>query len=295
MKFKENSVATRGMIFAGCSFTWGQGLYYYSHLPSLKEPPPNNYFPHFVKWSHYEYMKTVRFPRLVASHFDTFELCQPWNGGAPNTVNKWWRERFKHSSDSFEEWPHTSGPTKSIVEWNDASFKNQLYDYQDFSYIIYQFTQWGRNPSYYKVDKNGDPINSHGEVMGSQEFRDWLITQNMTIDEYTHNAKEQIITDTVDLLQTFESNGVKVYVMVWPDELIDYVKNNTWLNDRLIEFNYKNEHYSNIYELMRCNDELKIDSDYDSFEEPPKDHHPSLLCHKVMADHIIKRIERDYE
>jgi hypothetical protein len=25
----------------------------------------------------------------------------------------------------------------------------------------------------------------------------------------------------------------------------------------------------------------------------PKDHHPSLKCHQVIADNIIKRIERD--
>ena len=28
----------KGLVFGGCSFTWGQGLYYYSDLPRLKEP-----------------------------------------------------------------------------------------------------------------------------------------------------------------------------------------------------------------------------------------------------------------
>ena len=27
----------KGIIFAGCSYTWGQGLYYYSGLETLKE------------------------------------------------------------------------------------------------------------------------------------------------------------------------------------------------------------------------------------------------------------------
>ena len=42
MKIKDDKV-TKGIIFAGCSFTWGQGLYYYSNMETLKEPPPNQY------------------------------------------------------------------------------------------------------------------------------------------------------------------------------------------------------------------------------------------------------------
>ena len=37
MKIKNDKV-TKGIIFAGCSFTWGQGLYFYSDLPRQKYP-----------------------------------------------------------------------------------------------------------------------------------------------------------------------------------------------------------------------------------------------------------------
>ena len=29
------------------------------------------------------------------------------------------------------------------------------------------------------------------------------------------------------------------------------------------------------------------------FQNTPKDHHPSKMCHRVIADNIIKSIERD--
>jgi phospholipase/lecithinase/hemolysin len=41
------------------------------------------------------------------------------------------------------------------------------------------------------------------------------------------------------------------------------------------------------------NPELTIKWDETAFAETPKDHHPSLTCHQVMAENIIKRIERD--
>ena len=48
MKSKQNAKITKGIIFAGCSFTWGQGLYYYSNLDTLQEPPPDQYNPDYL-------------------------------------------------------------------------------------------------------------------------------------------------------------------------------------------------------------------------------------------------------
>ena len=64
----------KGLIFAGCSFTWGQGLYYYSGLDTLVEPAPDCYDAKLVTDAHKKYMETLRYPRLVANHFKTFEI-----------------------------------------------------------------------------------------------------------------------------------------------------------------------------------------------------------------------------
>ncbi len=41
---------------------------------------------------------------------------------------------------------------------------------------------------------------------------------------------------------------------------------------------------------MKKNPELIIESDSENFIDTPKDHHPSLLCHKVMANNIIEHL-----
>ena len=43
------------------------------------------------------------------------------------------------------------------------------------------------------------------------------------------------------------------------------------------------------------NPELTVKWDEAMFEVTPKDHHPSLACHQVMAENIIKRIEKDMQ
>ena len=74
MLFKKELGIYRGMIFAGCSFTWGHGLYYYSNLPTIKEPPPDAYDAKLVNYSHLKFMESVRYPRIVADHFNSFEF-----------------------------------------------------------------------------------------------------------------------------------------------------------------------------------------------------------------------------
>ena len=39
------------------------------------------------------------------------------------------------------------------------------------------------------------------------------------------------------------------------------------------------------------NPEMTIKYDFDNFVDPPKDHHPSLKCHNIIANSIIKKIE----
>lgn len=278
---------TKGMIFAGCSFTWGQGLYYYSNLPTLKEPPPFHYDSKLVRHSHYEFMKSVRYPRIVANHFNTFEICQPFNGGSTTAIFNHWNPRFKSMTD-------TSTPEAGLTN-NDPK-----YDYEDFSCIIYQATQWTRTQSPAKLflDENNNPQSkSHIETMRHPDFLDWLEKENITLDDYIHSGKQNDINNIKDFLKKFEDNGIKAYILTWPAEMVPYITADTWLNERFITFNYRGLSYTNIEDMMgEPNDhmlhpELTINTDRNNFIDTPDDHHPSLKCHRVIAENIIKRLE----
>jgi len=39
---------------------------------------------------------------------------------------------------------------------------------------------------------------------------------------------------------------------------------------------------------------LIIANDIDNFDDPPKDFHPTLKCHKAVAGSIIKKLETDF-
>lgn len=269
MKLKSDK-KTKGIVFAGCSFTWGQGLYYYSNLPSLIESPPYVYNKSLLKESHLNFMQSVRFPRLVANHFKTFELVQPFNGGATYSILDWWNCAFSEKNIANQDFPTVR------------------YDYTDVSHVIFQCTQWQRSNSMVKDKRQDSHLNYY--TIHKEIFFNWLEENNMTIDEYFEKAKQKDIEDIKNFLQSFENYGIKTSILTWPDDMVSPIKNDNWLKERYIDFEYQNNTYGSIESLIQQNKYLEIINDYDSFTEPPKDGHPSLNCHKIIAENIIRKL-----
>ena len=108
--------------------------------------------------------------------------------------------------------------------------------------------------------------------------------------------------------------------MYWTLELASYLEDAPWpaTKDELIDFAIRagaplevvenlqaledeGDTYESIEDLMGPgsmqskgrNPELTVKWDEDSFKVTPKDHHPSLKCHQVMAENVIRHIERN--
>jgi hypothetical protein len=282
----DNTPEVKGFLFAGCSFTWGQGLYYYSNLPTLKEPPRFEYRHEYVTEAHKRYMESVRFPRLVANHFKTWEVVHPFNGGSNNSAVKWWRS-------SFNEMPQ--GP----------DITDKKYDYSEFSHVFFQLTQWHRNN--FLVELNGAqyriPMNvAIGDDNSGRwpaKFHQWLKEKNLTFEQWQNQYIDDNLAEVKQFLQEFEDHGVPTTLILWPehynheakgDEYISRITADPWLDQRLLRLKYQGKTYNSMERLMRIHPEMVIESDHRSFKETPKDHHPSLLCHKVMANNIIEHL-----
>ena len=51
--------------------------------------------------------------------------------------------------------------------------------------------------------------------------------------------------------------------------------------------------YDSISDLINGNKNMTISNDYMTFKNPILDHHPSKLCHQVIANNIIENIKND--
>lgn len=290
MTFKlKNRPSVKNMIFAGCSFTWGQGLYYYSGMDSVQEPPPFLYRSQLVRLPHFNFAQAYRFPRLVANYFGTAEICQPYNGGSTHANIHFWRQAFEDVDDNKK-----SINSGTIIKQIYADWGSYLC-YEDISHVIYQFTQWERSLSPVQEFNSNLGRNeniSHGELIHtSKHFIKFLESENLTVDGYIEKYRTEDIRRTKEFLQNFEDYGIKVYVLVWPDNVAEAVLNDPWLRQRYIHLEYNGKVYTDIDKMQEANKNLIIKYDFEEFITPPEDLHPSLKCHKIIADNIIRHIE----
>ena len=287
MEFNENARVRKGMIFAGCSFTWGQGLYYYSNLPTLKEPPPDAYNSELLTPAHIKFMESVRFPRIVASHFDSFEFVYPGNGGSNEGAIEWWEKCFSSVNGSAG---------------NHNSYEVPGIKYEEISHVIFQLTQWQREHVILQDERERHDIAFHqvNEPGFSDMFMRYLERENLTLEEWIERYKKKGLDNVKRFLKNCEDNGIKTLILTWPPEYVEMIERDEWLNERFIRLSYNGKIYSSMHDLMdhdrwnkKSNGELTIKWDEENFKETPKDHHPSLKCHQVMAENIIRRIEED--
>lgn len=165
MKPKQPTQQRKGIAFGGCSFTWGQGLHYYSNLSTLILPENENmYDEELVSYAHFKFIETVRYPRLVAQHFNTFELVQPFNGGATRTTVDFWTAAINSEKNSF-----------SKINWNVPSC--------DISTFVCQLTQWSRMQV--TIEVGGEVIGPVQvmDLVSDRRFSEWLTVSGTTFDE----------------------------------------------------------------------------------------------------------------
>ena len=266
---------TKGMIFCGCSFTWGQGLYYYSKMETLKAPPPFEFIPSYVTDAHKNYMCANRFARLVANHFNTFEILKSSNYGCDEQSLTFLDIIFDRNNN------------------HEFNYTFERYDYSEVGYVIFQTSSFIRNGFKFKIDGVDYFTNL---TRDKKDLIDKLILELgfSNIDElYDHFIKDyfnQIKNKFIEL----EANGVKCTILCWFDDYIKYIEPDEYMNSRFIRLIYDNKEFNTIDELMKYDHNMNIKDDHEFFgNKTPDDSHPSMKCHKVIADSIIKKLENE--
>ena len=118
----------KGVLGLGCSFMWGEGLYFYSELDDLPFGKYHKYDPELLSHGMVEYKNKYRFIRKVSDYYDTWNTTLHSNGST-NDYN------LKVLHDVVHD--------NSIVH-PDFSYNLNINDY---SLLIFQFTSIYRSDS----------------------------------------------------------------------------------------------------------------------------------------------------
>ena len=272
----------KGLLFGGCSFTWGQGLYFYSDLPRQKYPLNEfTYNREELTDAHLRFKDTLRFPRLVANHFNTFEIVKGQNGGGEDETFDFFKTVFKNK----------------INERHDHYVSDNI-EYEDIEYIIIQTSQIWRNRFYFTSDGVEDfamiSLNNNGDGYNWDNFYKWLIDNNETIENVIKSLFKTQLERFEKEVKFYEDKGIKVRFLCWESEFYNELDKYPYLKEKFIPIIYNDVRYNTIRKMQDDNPHLKIKGDVAFFgENVPDDHHPSKECHRVIADNIIKRLESE--
>jgi hypothetical protein len=288
---KKDYKVTKGMIFAGCSYTWGQGLYYYSNLETLRDQEnPWGYSRWIANPAHHLFKESVRYPRLVANHFNSYEIVHPENGGANDVIVEYWKNCFTNREKDAEILTEAHGIVPAKVE---------QIEYEEVSHVVFQLTQWMRD--LYEIEYEGEKINlpiqkywvnnSNLDRPYKDIFEKYMEKTGEDFSNLNESLQRKALNNIKEFLMGCEDRGIKTYILSWPHEFIKLLEKDEWIKERWITFNYEGKNYECIEYLNENNPELEIYKDYASFKVPPQDSHPSLKCHQIIAENIIKFIE----
>lgn len=272
----------KGLLFGGCSFTWGQGLYYYSNLPNLPFQQDYAFNSKNITEAMIKHKNSIRFPRLVSNGLNTFEVCKSdvglllGNGGSED-------ETFDFFDYLFN------------VE--------RKYTYKDFSHIVIQLSNPFRNSFTFElggVNYKTKIMNTYlypkidEDVVGGEEFNEYCKLNNFSLEDVQNLHLVKQYKRLKEKILFYNSKGIDVRVICWFDDVINISQDDDFIKNKLIKLCYKNNVFKTIMNLMDSDNDLIIEGDFkNNHNVIVKDGHPSKLCHEVIAESIIKNLKID--
>lgn len=207
------------------------------------------------------------------NYFNTFEIVRPQNGGSDDGIIEFIDDLFTEKSNIGK------------------------INFEDISYVIFQTSDIGRNK--FKFEHNGKlyqmnprknfPIYEENDKI----FTEWLISNDITYDEWFSIFKEQIFNKLKTFIKKYEDLNIKVKIICWKDDLLKLINDDVEISKKLVLLDYEDKQYKCIDYLTKMNYGLLISNDFIYLSNPPYDHHPSKKCHEIIASSIIKNIEKD--
>jgi len=252
------------IIFAGCSFTYGHGLWQYTKEEGIPKDDvwvsPKE-FPVSL-----DFMRKNRFPRLVSNYFGTPEVIRDFTSGSDQLSLEFVPEVLRFNT------------------WEPKWAKVDL-DFSEISHLVFQTSYLDRC----SLIKDGKEIHI-GDL--AQVWKNYPnIPQD--VKEFWSELKMTYYNKIRDLFLFLEDKGIKCYMLAITDDYFDLIKNDEFIKSRFIDIEYNGTTFKNFGDLFAFDKKLMIINDTDNFEDPPKDFHPSLKCHRIVANSIIKKLESD--
>jgi hypothetical protein len=290
----------KGILFTGCSYTWGGGLEWYAPY-KIVDKLTTKFDVNKINYATYNFICKNRFTRLVADHFGTWDTTRHGNGGSDDMSINFINDAFNLNNSNMINFPY------------DNIEKIQTYNADEIEYVILQLTDPFRNNDIIVGDKSISLNIAKVRLREHQKDKNKISNfKGFISDEYfevfykfyseNFNSWDEMeayfIKQNLELLKTtfkkLDELGIKNKVWSWHEEYIPYIFEDEYLSNKFMKLKYDNKEFNCLFELFKYNPKFQISkSDYTLNGKQIPDDHSTIECHRVIADSIISYIEND--
>jgi hypothetical protein len=293
----------KGIIFVGCSFTWGGGLEYYAPFKDVPNPYTLQYNEENITFAIMNFIKANRFSRLVANHFGMWECNSLSNGGSDDL-----------SIDQVKTMLSLGNHSEVHINKQFENIRTQRYSPDEIEYVIFQLTDPFRNNTIningedldinishirkrniYELDDNNiDSFKNRLDETSFNKFFNFYMNNFNSWEEMENYFILENLKKILKLFKEVESLGIKCKVWSWNTEYVPFIKENDYLSSKFIKLKYENTEFDSLHSLMQTHPNFRIStSGFLLNDKPVPDDHQTIECHKVIANSIIDSIEKD--
>ena len=96
------------------------------------------------------------------------------------------------------------------------------------------------------------------------------ILEYIKINNYTfEECYQQFLNQQIERLKTeltfYESKGIKTKIISWQEDIIPYIENDLFLNEKFVKLSYKDKTYKTISLLQKEHMEMTIKYDFQNY------------------------------
>lgn len=293
------------IIFAGCSYTWGEGLELYQETPKWIEARKSNHHHHDIlkitDESSIKFREENRFAGLVAKHYGIESYVTEENGG--NLASS-----IRHIESTIDSGVH---PKVIVLQHTNLNRNPYHYDYScqcpiclqsewtsifDLMDWVNRFQDKLRNMSHETLDdiftfkgKRGEYFRKlvNDAKINRQDNLESLF--NKVINLFSDFAKINLEKVIINKFKKLEQNHHLFFLDSWHKDSSNILSEFDYIKDRTIPLiGSDGKEYKEWDKWQDTLDNFSITNVYPHTDN----HHPSLEAHKIIADSIINFFDK---
>jgi len=257
----------------GCSFTFGEGLQFFSNLKSVTIPKQHMFDYEELTHVQYRFIQNNRYSKLLADLLGSVDVNSSKNGGSNDGMYK--ELRLLSINDNEIK-------IKDRVGYNRETYTRL----DEIDYIVIQFTNIYRD----ELLINSKVYPQLNMVTNVDEYIKTYLKDDLTFDDYTKILCEQTINKFKNVFKKIEQKkpNIKIRVFSWENELDEYLRLDEYFKDKIITFNYKDKEYKTLRDIVYSKSKLTIQETF--HPNCRNDQHMNLEGHKLIAESIFKTL-----